>query len=90
MTSSSSGSGGDGQIPRESLSDNNAAETSATPLTNNNNSDEDSDAETDSETNAAEETKEEEAEEADVEVTEGLTGMELLPLIEELFGSFSG
>ena len=62
VTSSSGGSGGDGQILRESLSDDNVAETSVTPLTNNNNNnspDEDSEAETDSGTNAAEETEEE-------------------------------
>jgi hypothetical protein len=95
VTSSSGGDGGVGQILSQSMSDDNAAETSMTPLTNNNSPDEDSDAETDSGTNAAEETEQEEEEQeestaVDVEETEGLTGMELLPLIEGLFGSFSG
>ena len=89
VTSSSGGSGGVGQSLSQSMSDDNTAETSVTPLTNNNSPDEDSEVETDSGTNVAEE-KEEESTAADVEETEGLIGMELLPLIEGLFGSFSG
>src|SRR3712207_209012 len=89
VTSLSGGSGGIRQILSQSLSDDNGAETSVTPLTNNNSPDEDSEAETDSRTNAAEEAQEEEADEteeaepiaADVEATEGLAGMELLPYI---------
>jgi hypothetical protein len=85
VTSLSGGSGGVGQILSQSMSDDNGAETSVTPLTNNNSPDGDLEEETDSRTNAAEETEQEESTAADIEETEGLVGMELLPLIEELF-----
>jgi hypothetical protein len=83
----SSGGSGVGQVLSELLFDNGAAQNSATSSTTN--SPDDSDSSTVAGTNAPEQTQEEPIV-TDAEEGEDSIGTELLPLIEELLGSFVG
>jgi hypothetical protein len=83
---SSSGSSGGGQGLSELLFDNGDAQNSGTSLTNNNSPD-NSDSTSVSGTNSPEQTQGEQIA-TDGEEAEDSTGTELLPLIEELLGSF--
>lgn len=83
----SSGGSGVGQVLSELLFDNGGAQNSATSSTNN--SPDDLDSSTVAGTNAPEQTQEQPIT-TDVEEAEDSIGTELLPLIEELLGSFVG